>query len=803
MRKSYLLGAVFSLIIIFFILPTAAHADGIIIPEPPICLPEDCPPPPCLELYPCPPTPPTMQLAIRYHRVTVSIRDQVAITRVDQVFYNPNQFPVEGIYLFPLPKDASVSSFTLWIDGEPVKGEVLNADQARQKYEQIVRDLRDPALLEYVDRGAIQARIFPIPAGGERKIELEYNQALLSEEGLVSYVYPLNTEKFSLYPLEEVSIHVDIQSHIPIRAVYSPSHEVAISREGDQHVKVGYEDEDVSPDKDFTLFYSLGEEEAFHLMTFRDPQDPSGEDGFFLLLLAPKPESGEQVAIPKDVLLVLDRSGSMDGEKFIQAQTALSYILDHLNPEDRFNIIAFSTGMEYYAQKLRPTGEAEEARVWVNRLSAQGSTDINRALLEAVAMADSERPTYLIFLTDGLPTEGVTDSQEILANLRETARQNTRLFVFGVGYDVDTFLLDSLAQEHHGTSIYVLPERPLDEMVSAFYTKISTPVLTDLKLDFGEAAAYDIYPSPLPDLFLGSQIVAVGRYRNPATTTVTLTGKVGGEYRSFKFTNQVFTFTLNSESSDSLSAIPRIWATRKVGYLLNQLRLKGTDQESIDQIVKLSIRYGIVTPYTSYLVTEPSPLGAAEQERIAEEQFQQYQTMPEMPAYGQAAVEKAAGQGGMADANAPIEPILEAKKRIRVIGARTFIFQDGVWIDTGYDPDTMKTVKVAFLSKDYFELADAKPDLGAAFALSERVIVISEGVVYEVIEGASATQSSNESPIATSQPAASEVGYEPADDTSDNNSKPEISTNPLSCLSGLLAMILLALVGIKKYLFFA
>jgi len=464
-------------LITIFVLPVSAKADGIIIPEPPIC-----------ELGPCGPIP-ISQLEIKYHHVDVRIEDQVAVTHVDQIFYNPNEWTVEGSYMFPIPQGAAVTDFILWIDGEPVEGEILDAEEARRTYEAIVREMQDPALLEYADRGAVKARIYPIDPGGERRIELKYTEVLQAENGLVRYLYPLNTEKFSTQPLDKVRVSVDVKSSVPVRAVYSPSHPVAVSRDGDFHVTAGYEESYVKPDTDFTLFYSVGQSEAFHLLSFRDPSDPIDSDGFFLMLLAPRPDAAAQT-LPKDVLLVLDRSGSMEGEKFHQAQDALKYILQHLNSEDRFNVISFSTGIDMYANSLRDSSEAAEAQAWVDRLSAVGSTDINRALLEAAAVANKERPTYIIFLTDGLPTEGVLESDQILNNFTTESRSNLRLFTFGVGYDVDTFLLDSLAQENHGTSTYILPGEPLDEIVSGFYGKISTPVLTDLVLDFDSFAAW-------------------------------------------------------------------------------------------------------------------------------------------------------------------------------------------------------------------------------------------------------------------------------------------------------------------------
>lgn len=720
MKKLNLLMFILAILTLVLAFPAPALADGIIIIDPPICDPGPCPPRPI----------PIEQLEIRYHHVTVEIEDQVAVTHVDQVFYNPNDYPIEGTYIFPIPVEAVVTNFTLWIDGEPVEGKVLDAEQARRTYEEIVRTMRDPALLEYLDRGAVQARIFPIDPRGERRIELEYSEVLPAENGLVRYVYPLSTEKFSLTPLESVSVTVDIRSPEPIRAVYSPSHNVVISRQDDHHVQAGYEENDVLPDSDFALYYSLGESEAFHLLTYRDATDPADLDGFFLVLLAPRPEAQER-PIPKDVLLVLDRSGSMEGEKFMQAQEALRYILQHLNEEDRFNIITFSTAIETFARGLRPASEANEALPWVDRLSAMGSTDINRALLEAEAMADSERPTYLIFLTDGLPTVGETDSQKILDNFAESARGNLRLFAFGVGYDVDTYLLDSLSQAHHGASSYVLPGERLDEMLSAFYAKISTPVLTNLELDFDDIAVYDLYPSPLPDLFLGSQIVAVGRYRQGGMATVTLTGEVNGEEQTFRFEEQVF--ERNSlEKRDALQVLPRLWATRKIGYLLNKVRLDGPDQETIDQIVRLSIRYGIVTPYTSYLVTEEMALGAAAQADIAQEAYNELKAAP-AEVSGEGAVRQAADEGALAGAESVQAQPAEAAQAVKVAGARTFVLSNGVWIDTAFDPQLMQTVKVPFLSEDYFALAQSQADLGAAFALGERVIALSGGRVYEVV----------------------------------------------------------------------
>jgi Ca-activated chloride channel family protein len=693
---------------------TAVFADGIVIPSPPMCDPHPCP----ISIT---------QLAIEYHHVEVTIEDQIATTHVDQVFRNDNDWQIEGTYIFPMPVDATIAEFVLWIEGEPVEAKVMTREEARRTYEEIVRTMRDPALLEYIDRGAIQASIFPIPPGGTRRIELEYSQVLTAENGLIHYSYPLNTEKFSTQPLEEVSVAVRTVSSTPIRAVYSPSHNVSLDRDGNFEFVMGYEDQFVTPDQDFELYYSIAEDEfGLNLISYRDPFGDD-DDGFFLLLAAPSVEVDNRRSIPKDVIIVLDRSGSMEGEKFRQAQEAVRYILNHLNPEDHFNLVVFSTGTNSYAPSLRPAEEAAEALRWVDQLSAKGSTDINLALLEALAHADTERPSMILFLTDGVPTVGVTDSQSILRNISAASPGNVRLFSFGVGYDVDTFLLDSLAQENQGATTYVTPDQDIDESVSGFYGKVNDPVLTDIRLDFGDITVFDLYPEPLPDLFSGSQLVLVGRYKGSGIERISLSGEVSGEFQSFTYPRQRFV------ASGGQSFLPRLWATRKIGSLLNEVRLNGPVEELVDQIVRLSIRYGIITPYTSFLVTEPDSFGEDAQSSIAADAFENLMATPTMVT-GQGAVERAAEEAAISGANVPAPLPTSAADMVRLAGPNTYRWMDGVWIDTRFDPVTMVPLQVPFLSEDYFSLAGSNDGIAAGLALGERVIVMMNGIAYEVID---------------------------------------------------------------------
>jgi Ca-activated chloride channel family protein len=719
-RLAALLAAGGLAVIACLLRPAVASADGIIICDP----------------GPCPGPRPVFPLAIQYHRVTVTITDQVATTHVDQLFRNDNAFQVEGTYVFPLPADATVNEFAMWMDGQKVEGKVLAADEARQIYQRIVQKSRDPALLEYIGRGAVQASVFPIPPGQTRRIELEYSQVLKAEGGLIRYRYPLNTEKFSALPLEQVSVSVKVVSAQPLRAIYSPSHPISVSRDDDNHFSAGYEANNVTPNADFDLYYSVSSDAiGANLLTYRDPV--TGE-GFFLLLAAPSLNAPDAAVAAKDVILVLDKSGSMDGEKFQQAQAALKYVLTHLNAEDRFNVIAFSTDLQRFDQGLRPASDASRATAWVDTLRAEGGTDINRALLEALSLKDAAgsetpRPTIVIFLTDGLPTEGEVNPDKILANVAQAAPPDrlVRLFVFGVGNDVDTVLLDSLAEQNHGASAYVRPGQRIDEAVSGFYAKVSTPVLSNLALDFGSVIAETVYPDPLPDLFAGGQLIAVGRYRNPGSAAITLTGVVNGQPQTFTYPDQLF------RTSGGDEFVPRLWATRRIGYDLTQIRLHGDQPELIDEIVKLSVRYGIVTPYTSYLVTESNILSEDQRSKVAQDQFNQAQNAPAAPSSGAGAVNQSVTQSALAGAEAPAAPPSDVANQVRTIGDRTFLLSSDVWIDTAFDTAKMKAIPVTFGSADYFSLLSARPELAAPFALGPRVIAFAhDGTAYEVTDQA-------------------------------------------------------------------
>jgi Ca-activated chloride channel family protein len=692
-----------TLAVCLLLLVPPVWADGVIIVDPPV--PEEPP-----------------YLTIRYHRVTVTIEDQVATTHVDQVFVNEGNFELEGVYVFPLPEEAAIDDFAMWVDGERLSGEMLPADEARQIYEDIVRRQRDPALLEYVGRNTFRARVFPIPPRSEKRVEIEYREVLPMENGVVHYRYPLDTERFSPRPIEDVSVRVEIHSREAIKAVYSSSHEVDVDRPDDYRAVVGYEAYDVRPDLDFSLYYTVDERKVgLNLLSFK----PRGEEGTFLMLLAPRVEVKEEKVLAKDVILVLDTSGSMRGEKIAQAKKALSFVLDHLNAEDRFNVVAFSTGVHTLAASLQDVDAREEAARWVDELQAKGGTHIHRALLEALAQVEGERPAIVVFITDGLATEGVVDTEQILADVEQAAPENARLFTFGVGDDVNTLLLDRLARDQRGASAYVRPGEAIDERIAAFYAKVSMPLLSDLRVEFAGAGGSadpqveDLYPYPLPDLFAGTQVVVAGRYRQGGDVRVTLRGTLNGEEQVFEFGDA----HLSEDGGEAF--IPRLWAMRKVGYLLNQIRLHGESPELVQEIVDLAVRYGIMTPYTSFLVQEDSQVFSEKgRQEMAEREFSNIAGAPQAAPSGKAAVDEAQEQGALEGADTASGATGGA---VQVVRDKVFLLREGVWTDTTYDAERMVPLRVGWLSDDYFRLIAAYPEWGAYFGIGERVLAVLPG----------------------------------------------------------------------------
>jgi Ca-activated chloride channel family protein len=539
-------------------------------------------------------------LAIRSHRVTVAVHERIAETRVVQVFRNNTDRQLEGTYIFPLPAGATVSGFAMMVNGVRQEGQVVEAAEARRIYEGIVARLQDPGLVEYMGSNLFRARVFPIPARGDQTVELRFTQTLDYASGTLHYRYPLRTAGPQSSTLEDFTLSATIDSRVPIRAVYSPSHRVDTVRHGDHQAVVGFEQGRASLDRDFDLFYTVADGDVgLSVLTHH----PVGEDGYFLMMVAPRTEVTEREIIGKDILFVCDTSGSMAGEKMDHARQALRAWIERLNPDDTFNILRFSTDVEQLSEASLSASPDNRARAqrFVNTFEASGGTAIGPALTQALNIPVRRgAPRMVVFLTDGMPTVGDTDVQHIVSSVRERNGSTAQIFVFGLGDDVNTTFLDLLAQQNRGAADYARSGAEMSSLLAGFYNMIAFPVLADLRLALRGADAYDLYPRDLGTLYRGSQLVVTGRYRTPGATTVALTATVAGQAEPRTFDWPV-TLPPRDESN---SFIPRVWATRKTGYLLDEIRLRGENPELRDSVIQLARRFGIVTPYTSYLVTE-------------------------------------------------------------------------------------------------------------------------------------------------------------------------------------------------------
>lgn len=688
-------------------------------------------------------------LKIDYQRVNVTIDNQIATTNVDMQFTNEGNGLAEGTFLFPLPHEASVDSLVMYIDGQAIESKILPADEAREIYNEIVRQHRDPALLEYVGRNAIQANVFPVPVGESRRIQFTYTHALSADNGLIGYVFPMNAKTLSNRSIGEMSIRVEVRGNDPIGAIYSPSHNLGINREANSQNSfvASWEAVNFNEPQDFTLFYGLTNEHiSVNLLSYIES---AGQDGFFMLMVQPPLTLPEGETLPKDVIIVLDQSGSMMGDAWKQAQASVEYVLTNLNPEDRFNVVLFNSGVRKYANGLENSADAQGAIEWVNGQEANGGTNISGALLTALELADIERPTSIIFLTDGLANEGITTTPEIIEAIAEESNANTRIFSFGLGYNVDTFLLDQLSDNFKGTSAYVTPDQQIDEAVTSLYNKIKSPVLSNVEIDFGDAVVELIYPTALTDLFAGEQITLVGRYRQGIEQmTITLTGDFRGERQSFAYDDLSL-----RDNSGGQSFIARLWATRHIGELLNTIRLRGEDEELIESIVALSVRYGIITPYTSFLIEEDDILSQIGRDRIignmsesVNQDFSQSSGAGAVSAAADISALRSSQSGSIAYPSAA--PMMEAEtisadggfgedtpaiNLLTTINDKTFILIDEIWTDTTFEPDTMTTQQIIFLSDDYFTLLVDNPELGEYLAVGERVIVVFDGTAYEIV----------------------------------------------------------------------
>ncbi|MHC4303618.1 MAG: VIT domain-containing protein [Planctomycetota bacterium] len=550
-------------------------------------------------------------LRVTDHIVDVSIHDQVALTEVTQTFHNDTGRRLEATYVFPLPENADLTDFQMTFNGKMLKGEVLPADEARRVYESIVRRTRDPGLIEFIGRRLLQMRVFPIEPNSDTTIKMRYQQIARPISGMHGYHYPLRTRKTVGQAYGMVRFTVSLDTKAPLKNIWSPSHAVEIVRQGERAARIAYEASGGSLEDDFLLLYDTDASDlGLSVIAYR----PDGSrPGHFALMLTPKQLWPETSYLPQDVVFVIDTSGSMSGEKIQQARRALQFCIDKLDERDRFNVVRFSTGFDVVFPELVPAIKENRAQAqdFAGRFTAAGGTNIADTLHHVLGLRPATapedraaRPFVVVFLTDG---QGNREPDEIMKRLAEVpgAAKHVRIFPFGVGHDVNTILLDRLAGDYTGRTTYVQPGENLELVLGDFFSVVSRPVLTNLRITLPGIGVSEQFPATLGDLYHGQQIIIAGQFNTTATGPVKLSAVREGEALEYVWPDVSFMNTAEA------SYVPSVWAGRKISYLIDQIRTHGESQEMIAEIVQLSQSYGIQTPYTSWLVAPE------EEQRIA------------------------------------------------------------------------------------------------------------------------------------------------------------------------------------------
>lgn len=688
--------------------------------------------------------------------VHARVEGRVAHVTVSEWFQNRGHGLGEGDYLYPLPGEAVFNEFSLFQGDEELRGETMDAGEARRIYEEIVRRRRDPALIELAGHGLLRARVFPIQPGETRRITLRYSQLLPRAGDGLQFRYAAGlrhaTSPFGMAADRPNSAHgsgigettplafrLTVADGDAYRDPFSPTHPVRVERrEGTIVVQPAGE---ISGD--FSVFLPFaGDAVGMTLATYR----PAGEDGYFMLTLSPGEARAER-PMPRDVVVVVDVSGSMSGGKIEQARDALRQLLSTLAANDRFRLVAFGSGVETrgagWSEASPP--ELASARRWVDELRAEGGTNIEGALTEAFRLeARWEALHIVLFLTDGLPSVGEQDPER-LAGIAERSGGGARVFAFGIGYDVNTHLLDRLSEAGRGTTEYVEPGESVEEAVGLLAARIHHPVLTDLRIERQPVQLREILPERLPDLFAGEELVIFGRYGisdEPARGVLEIAGARSGRTERFRLDAQF----PSHRTADAY--IARLWASRKLGEIDRRIRLEGASAELVEEARQLALRHGLLSRYSAYLVQEPvttSAVGSAPPWRDA--------IGGGMPPATPAPVAEEAAASGVAavraaDFAAKQRAVVTERELVelsaaataaavpgsRELAGRLFRLTEGVWVDEA-DSEEKRRLRVEPYSDLYFQLLEGLPELRPIWRELERCIVAGANVSIETAAG--------------------------------------------------------------------
>jgi len=543
--------------------------------------------------------------------VKTDISGYLARVNVRQEFQNSFTEPIEAVYVFPLSQNGAVDRMTMTVGTRVIHGKIMKREEARQVYETAKTEGKTAALLDQERPNIFTQSVANIMPGESIVVEISYVETLKYEDGAYEFVFPMtvgpryipvgvkDAAKISP-PIAEtraghdVSIEVNLNAGVPVEEIRSTSHGIDQVNLSPSAAKITLRDEKTIPNKDFILRYDVtGKRIEDAVLTHRDERG-----GFFTMILQPPDKFATEDRTPKEIVFVLDTSGSMGGFPIEKAKEAMRLSLDGLYPDDTFNLITFAGDTHILFEKPVPATQAnmEAAQSFLAEQYGSGGTEMMKAIKAALGPSDATDHLRIVcFMTDGF----VGNDDEIIAEVQR--HPNARVFSFGVGSSPNRALLDKIAQEGKGEAEYLTLEADGTKAAKKFYERVRTPLLTDLSIDWNGMPVADIYPARLTDLFTAKPVILHGRYTKAASGTIKLRGRVGG----MPYERAI---TLNLPDSETANdVLSTLWARTRIDDLSSN-RLKAPNEAkgtAIDQqITNLGLEFGLMTSFTSFVAVE-------------------------------------------------------------------------------------------------------------------------------------------------------------------------------------------------------
>ena len=626
--------------------------------------------------------------------VDVQIDERIARTRTDQIFTSHAEWEVEGIYEFTLPEGAIITDLVLWIDDKRIQGEVLEKEEARRTYDDIVSQRIDPALIEQVTPNQFRLSIFPFPAKGRRRVEFEYMQLLESRSGRLDYSFPLAPDNDQPLQMELFVLRAQVRSQHAFAVTTSGLPRLTEVGRPDAHrANIFFGDEQIRPREDFTLTIRQTDDRPKPSVLSFAPQ-ANDDLGYYALWLPPLPELTQGDPLPRSLTFVIDISSSMQQGKLQAVKGALVAAIDALDAVDLFNIVVFTHRADSFAAAPVPADpdNKKAATAFINQQDALGVSNFEAGLGRAMQQVfPANRVNHVIFLTDGLPTLGELELEPLSELVGEWSAGQARLFTIGVGRDVDQGFLTGLAEEHRGEAYFLAEEGDIEAALQELFESFTFPILLLDELSFDQVEIHDVHPRGLETLAAGRELFQVGRYRGGGTFTLSLIGHVGEENVSVDFPLEFTQIDVSGR------LIPRLWAYQKIQALEEQIARFGEQQELLDDILALGLEYRLVTRRTSLFAPDDG-----------------VEVNPELR--DELAFDDSFDASSTTDIN-------DARPTTHWLG-RDFVLQDEVWIDMAYQPG---------MPKELYEGRTYQPAELAHFArLGQAMLVVVEERAYEL-----------------------------------------------------------------------